>query len=310
MRILFTGASSFSGLWFVRTLAQAGHEIVCPLREAPDRYTGVRAERVNELRTVSRLESGLVFGDEKFLTLLQSQSWDILCHHAADAANYKSTDFDALAAARNNSLNLRKVLEAFRSTGGKAVVLTGTVFEAEEGQGEPPLRAFSPYGLSKTLTWQIFRYYCDRAGVPLGKFVIPNPFGPFEEPRFTAYLMNMWKQGQVAKVMTPDYRRDNIHIDLLAAVYAQFVGNVALMTGPQCVRFNPSGYPGTQGDFAQRVAAEVRSRTRWVCQLELMKQADFAEPMERVNTEPAAPLVPGWNETAAWDQFVRFYTGS
>ena len=32
MRILFTGASSFSGYHFVTALAGAGHEVVCPLR--------------------------------------------------------------------------------------------------------------------------------------------------------------------------------------------------------------------------------------------------------------------------------------
>jgi nucleoside-diphosphate-sugar epimerase len=31
MKILFTGATSFTGYWFVKTLAAAGHQIVCPL---------------------------------------------------------------------------------------------------------------------------------------------------------------------------------------------------------------------------------------------------------------------------------------
>jgi hypothetical protein len=38
------------------------------------------------------------------------------------------------------------------------IVLTGSVFEADEGLGESPLRAFSPYGLSKTVTGQIFPF--------------------------------------------------------------------------------------------------------------------------------------------------------
>jgi len=49
------------------------------------------------------------------------------------------------------------------------------------------LAAFSPYGLSKGLTAQAFRYWCGALDVPLGKFVLPNPFGPFEEPRFCHY---------------------------------------------------------------------------------------------------------------------------
>jgi len=62
----------------------------------------------------------------------------------------------------------------------------------------------------------MFRYHCGEARIPLGKFVIPNPFGPFEEPRFTAYLMRSWKDGKPAGVKTPDYVRDNVPVDLLA----------------------------------------------------------------------------------------------
>ena len=65
--------------------------------------------------------------------------------------------------------------------------MTGSVFEQDEGVGNAPMAAFSPYGLSKGLTAQAFRYGCGTLDVPLGKFVIPNPFGPFEEPRFCHY---------------------------------------------------------------------------------------------------------------------------
>ena len=38
MKILFTGASSFTGFWFVKTLAATGHEIFCPLTKNPADY--------------------------------------------------------------------------------------------------------------------------------------------------------------------------------------------------------------------------------------------------------------------------------
>ena len=63
-----------------------------------------------------------------------------------------------------------------------------------------------------------------------------------------------------------------------------------------------------KGEFARRVAKEVESRTGWHCVLKLAKQEDFSEPLNRVNTEPAAALVPKWNEAKAWDGFVDFYT--
>src|ERR1035437_4880557 len=197
MKILFTGASSFTGFWFVKTLAAAGHEVICPLRGAVERCDGVRKQRVEKLRPFCRLVPEAAFGTDTFLKLIhENGAWDLLCHHATEAANYRSPDFDVPHALQNNTLNLRAVLAALKATGLKGAILTGSVFENDEGAGEEPRRAFSGYGVLKGLTWQMVRHQCADAPMPLGKFVIPNPFGPFEEPRFTAHLMRTWKEGK------------------------------------------------------------------------------------------------------------------
>src|SRR5882672_9355262 len=217
MRILFTGASSFTGFHFVNALAAAGHQVICPLRGTIAAYHGIRRARVERLQPVARLVEGITFGAKAFLQLVhESGPLDLLCHHAADVANYKSPDFDPIRALENNTNARPAVLSTFKQASGKAVVLTGTLFEPDEGKGDQALNAFSPYGLSKGLTWQMFRYYCETARVPLGKFVLPNPFGPWEEPRFTSYLMTTWKSGKTAEVRTPSYVRDNCHVSLLA----------------------------------------------------------------------------------------------
>ena len=222
MRILFTGASSFTGYWFVKTLAAAGHEIVATFRASSAyAYDPVRARRVKELAPLCR-QVPCSFGDQAFLDLIGDGGWDLLCHHAADVTNYKSPDFNVTAAVENNTRHIAAVLTGLRAGGCTRILLTGSVFESDEGAGESPLRAFSPYGLSKALTAQVFRYYTQVHGLPLGKFVIPNPFGPLEEPRFTAYLVKSWYEGKTPSVETPAYVRDNIHVSLLAAVYAQF----------------------------------------------------------------------------------------
>lgn len=308
MRILLTGASSFTGFWFAKALVKAGHQVVCSFTGTLDRYQGIRKQRVQELSSLCELVPNAPFGSEAFINLLRQHGpWTLLCHHGAEVTNYKSPEFDVHRALLNNALNLRSVLAAFKHAQGRGVILTGTVFEQDEGTGDEPLRAFSPYGLSKGLTWQVFRYYCaDEAGVPLGKFVIPNPFGPYEEPRFTAYLMTTWKQMGVATVRTPDYVRDNIHVALLAEVYKQFATQVA-QADKLILKCNPSGYVESQGAFAQRVAREVRTRTGWPCELQLQRQTEFTEPLVRHNFEPATQKVEEWNETAAWDAFVEYY---
>ena len=307
MKILFTGASSFTGFWFVKALAGAGNEIICPItRDFPD-YTGIRRQRLDLLKSHCRLIPNTPFGADNFLKLSNAETCDQLCHHAADVTNYKSPDFDAAAAVRNNTLNLSAILGTLRQRGLRSVVLTGTYFEADEGAGNLPLRTFSPYSLSKTLTFAAFKAECQRAGLPLGKFVIPNPFGPFEEARFTGFLMKNWREGKLVEVKTPDYVRDNIHVDLLATAYAKFSARMFAATEP-LRKINPSGYAEKQGEFAQRVAREVKARTGWACELKLAGQADFSEPLNRTNTEPAAKLVPDWSESKAWDAFVEFYS--
>jgi UDP-glucose 4-epimerase len=307
MKILFTGASSFTGYWFVKTLAGAGHEVVALLQGAVDGYDGVRKERVGMLEPICKLVPRAAFGSDEFLRVIRDNGpWDLLCHHAAYAVNYKSPDFDALRALESNTLNLRVVLAALQGSGLKAVVLTGTVFENDEGVGNEPMRAFSGYGLSKGLTYQAFRFHCEQAGVPLAKFVIPNPFGPHEEPRFTAYLMRTWSEGKSAGVKTPLYVRDNIPADLLARDYIRFVERAAA-AGEPLIKTNPSGYVESQGAFALRVARETQSRLGWRCDLELARQEDFSEPLMRANHEPAQLLFPDWDEKAFWDGFISYY---
>jgi nucleoside-diphosphate-sugar epimerase len=166
------------------------------------------------------------------------------------------------------------------------------------------MRAFSPYGLSKGLTGALCDFYCEREGMPLDRFVIPNPFGPYEEPRFTDYLMRTWLAGGAARVGTPRYVRDNIHVDLLAKSYAAFVTTPGARGSR---KLGPSGYPENQGAFAERVAREVKVRTHLDCALSFAEQTEFAEPAIRINTALADATVLGWSETAAWDEFVRYY---
>ena len=39
MKVLFTGGSSFTGFWFIRELAAAGHDVTAVFRKRPDEYS-------------------------------------------------------------------------------------------------------------------------------------------------------------------------------------------------------------------------------------------------------------------------------
>jgi nucleoside-diphosphate-sugar epimerase len=305
MKILLTGGSSFTGYWFVRELASAGHEVTALFRRRPQDYSDdLRRRRVVDLTDICRPVFGISFGDDRFLQLIRDDSWDLLCHHAAEVTDYKSPNFNAAAAVENNTHRLPLVLERLKESGCNKVVLTGTVFENDEGTGSTPLSAFSPYGLSKGLTWQMFRYYARARQISLGKFVIPNPFGPFEETRgFTHFLIKNWFSGATPLVNTPSYVRDNIHVSLLAKAYAHFAVNMA----EGMSRINPSGYIESQGSFAYRLAREMRDRLGLKCAFELKEQREFTEPRTRINTDAADVRFHDWSERAAWDEMADYY---
>jgi UDP-glucose 4-epimerase len=167
MNVLLTGASSFTGFWFARALVAAGHRVIAPLRGRVDGYEGVRGERARRLAGLVTVIDGCPFGSEALLSLVRGDAWDLFAHHGAATANYRSADFDVVGALAENTSGLPALLRSFQEAGGRGVLLTGSVFEQDEGVGNAPMAAFSPYGLSKGLTAQAFRYWCGTLDVPL-----------------------------------------------------------------------------------------------------------------------------------------------
>jgi UDP-glucose 4-epimerase len=297
MRILFTGASSFTGYWFVKELAERGHEVIVALKKS--KYSGIKLERIEKLSPLCKIYENTSFGAPEFLEVIsQYPTWDLFCHHAAQVENYRSPDFDVGQAVRENTYNLLPTLSQLTNKGCHRWVITGSVFEPGEGEGSDGLPAVSPYGLSKGLTAQIYRYYADRLDFNIGKFVIPNPFGPLEEDRFTGYLIRSWLKGEIPTVKTPDYIRDNVPVTLLAKSYASFAES-------RSASLNPSFYVSTQGDFTARCATELSSRLKITCPFELSPQNIFAEPKVRINSQLMDPT--GWNESQFWDEFTEYY---
>ena len=321
MHILLTGASSFTGAHFAQTLVAAGHQVTATFRGARDGYTGLRQTRIDGLAGAVETVWNTSFGDDRFVDLVAASTFDVLCHHGAEMTDYRSWDYDALAASAANTRNSRKVLQTLLDRGGRALVVTGSVFEPFEGVGDPQQRAFSPYGLAKHISFELLRLEADRLGLvsaepgggklALGKFVISNPFGPGEEFRFTSFLAREWAAGRTPVVNTPDYIRDNIHVSLLADHYADFVGRPF----DGYARSTPSGYVESQGAFARRLALEIEARLGWSCPVGCAAQTDFAEPLMRTNPKaagchPADDASLRWSESAAWDALAAYYQAS
>lgn len=302
MRIIFTGASSFTGYWFVKSLAEAGHEVHALLTKKWSSYQGLRKERIEKLSAFCSFHEELAVGSPLFLEWIEKNPFDLFCHHAADVTDYKSLAFNPIKALANNTGDLPLLLPKLKASGCSKIVLTGSIFEQGEGDGSDDLPAFSPYGLSKGLTSEMFKYYCRLHAVSLGKFVIPNPFGPFEEFRFTSFLVKEWKGKKSAHVSMPDYVRDNIPVKALAKAYVHFTES--LPNTPCFKKINPSGYAEPQGAFTQRFAEALRPRLNLPCDFTLASQTSFPEPKERVNTENVLKVS---EEASMWDELADYY---
>lgn len=254
-----------------------------------------------ELSRHAETVEGVRFGDDRFVALVRAGGFDLLCAHGAQVEGYRSPDFDVAAALAANTRRASEIVAHL-----PRVLVTGTVFEPGAGRSDDgALPAFSPYGLSKAFTSEVFRYQCRRHGAGFGRFVIPNPFGPMEEPRFTTTLVRAWQAGETPQVRTPDYVRDNIHVSLLALAYVRFAERVPAGGGEsEC---GPSGYAEPQEAFARRFAHEIGERLGIAAPLELLPQEDWSEPPMRVNTDPVDGGSLRWEETAAWDDLARWY---
>ena len=167
MRILLTGGSSFTGLWFARSLAASRPYGGRAAQGQTATIPACAASASPSFKRVAEVVEGLsVRLGPLSRSRLARGSWDLLCQHAAQTGDYRNPDFDILGAVADNTHNVVDVLKTMLARGLAGVVLTGSVFEQDEGAGDAPLRAFSPYGLSKGLTWQYYRFLSRNHGFP------------------------------------------------------------------------------------------------------------------------------------------------
>ncbi len=311
MKVLITGASSFTGYHFIKSLADSGAEVYATHTLSLDQYEGLKLQRLKELislKSVNLLR--IKFGTSDFISEIKRIAPDILCVHGAYVSNYKSLDFDINLSIEQNCHQLLSVFKALKEVKTRALIYTGSVFEGGEGVGSIPSQHFSPYGLSKSITGQILKYYCFLNEIRFGKFVIPNPFGIFEEKRFVNYLVSNWFNNKIPVVNTPLYIRDNIPVNLLSAYYTSFLNKIILDSAQinTDLKLAPTGIIGTNQSFADKVSFEFSKRLNKVFKVEYLSQVDFSEPLFRVNYDSDLTLsIKHFNESEFWDNYVSYY---
>ena len=307
MRVLLTGASSFSGYWIAKALAAKGAEVTAVCRGQPELYDPQRRARIEAVARRAAVVFDRPFGSPGFLQLIdEALPFEVLCLHHAEVGDFRRPDFCALDAARSDTAGLELVLQRMIRRGLQRLVHTGTVFEAGEGEGDRPLRAIGAYGLAKTLSSQIIGHTAVAAGIDCRKVTIPSPFGPGQSGGFVGYLVREWQAGRTPLLDHPDRLRDFVPVELIADHYADVaMGSAA---APADGRSSPSGYVETVAAFADRLARELGPRLRVSCTIRSSDPPKPSlEPRRRFNTQPLDGLCDPAAQQARFDQLAASF---
>ncbi len=300
MRALLTGASSFTGTWFASALAERGFAVTALHRRPLEAYSPLARRRLARLDGGVRLVRLPGLGSAEALALLERERFDILCLHGAEVDDHRSPNFDVAGALARTTAGLGPLLDRFAAGDGRAVLVTGSIFEADEGRGPLPLRAFNPYGLAKTLIWQTIRFEVERRGLLLGKLVIAHPVGPLDKPGLVSELLAAWCRGETASIRRPFLVRDFVAVDALALAYAEAARRLVNERRP--VHLVPSLWPESVAAFVGRLAEAIGRRTGLACAVRLAAPPEPSdEPPFRVGSDTLRALVPNWDEERFWD---------
>lgn len=300
MRALLTGASSFTGTWFASALAERGFAVTAVHRRPLEAYPALARRRLARLEGRARLVRLPGLASAEARALVERERFDLLCLHGAEVGDHRSPSFDVAGALARTTAGLAPLLDRFAAGGGRAVLVTGSIFEADEGRGPAPLRAFNPYGLAKTLIWQTIRFETERRGLALGKLVIAHPVGPLDKPGLVSELLAAWCRGETAAIRRPLLVRDFVAVDALARAYAEAARRLLEEGGP--VHLVPSLWPESVAAFVDRLAAAIGGRTGLACAVRLAEPPEPSdEPPIRVGNDPVRALAPDWDEERFWD---------
>lgn len=304
MRALLSGASSFTGTWFASALAGRGFAVTAVHRRPLDAYPPLARRRLARLEGRVRLVRLPGLASPEATALLDRGRFDLLCLHGAEVGDHRSPSFDVVGSLLATTAGLGPLLDRFAEAGGRAVLVTGSIFEADEGSGPEPRRAFNPYGLAKTLIWQTIRFEVERRGLLLGKVTIAHPVGPLDKPGLVPELLAAWCRGEPGRIRRPQLVRDFLPVDALALAYAETARR--LVEEARAIRLTPSHWPETVGAFARRLVAAIGPRTGLACALRLADPPEPTdEPPARVGTDPLRAFAPDWDEGRFWDALAR-----
>ena len=193
MKALVTGGAGFIGSHLVDRLIDEGWEVL-----VIDDLSNGRLSNLAEARRQGHVQfHQLDIRDDSFVTAVERFQPEVVYHLAAQASVSVSAR-DPMLDASINILGTLNVLEASRrveavrivaASSGGAIYGAGAKLPAKESQVKHP---DSPYGISKKVVEDYFRYYKNVTGVDYVLMAFSNVYGPRQDPYGEAGVVSIF----------------------------------------------------------------------------------------------------------------------
>lgn len=305
-RVVISGVRSFTGAHIARAFVDAGWRVTGLLAgdQTTDGASALTQARM-DYASVHEWIPNAPFGSTAVIEYLQREKVDAFVNHGASIQGYRQPDFDWLGSVATATHGAPGFFKALAEAGCRRWLHSGSIFEPDEGSGQPGTElsseAISIYGVSKQLSWQTLRFFGAQAGLAVSKIVIPNPVGRFENAdRLFPFFVKTWKAGQRPVLKTPQLVRDNLPAEWLAKIY---VAEASRGGDVSCVR-RPSGFTMTNQEFVKLFLAQLEAAGGPHYELEI-QPAESREPLVRKNLEPSPELYDAQARADFWDAWFR-----
>ncbi|HDL50243.1 MAG TPA: NAD-dependent epimerase/dehydratase family protein [Actinobacteria bacterium] len=193
MKAMVTGGAGFIGSHLVDRLVDEGWEVL-----VVDDLSVGRIANLADARARGRVQFHQVdIRDEAFLTVAERFRPDVIFHFAAQASVPVSVR-DPLFDASVNILGTINVLEAARQVEAIRVVAASSGGAIYGGDVKLPVKESytkhpdSPYGISKKVVEDYFRYYRNTTGVDYLLAAFSNVYGPRQDPLGEAGVVSIF----------------------------------------------------------------------------------------------------------------------
>lgn len=277
MKLLFLGVSSFTGYHFVKKISEKKKNIIyCTLTKKINQYKSIRLKRIKELKKKKNIIfiKKTKFGDKSFIKLLSKNKFDTICFHHASTKDYNDdSKFKLNKSLEQNISNINKVFNKINKQ--TKIIVSNTIFQKIISK---KYKAVNKYGISKSITYDKIKNYCNKYNLKYKCIYITNPWGILEEKKLNYYLIYNWLQNKEVYVSHPNYIRDNIYIDKLTNYYLKMIKSKS-----KKIEYFPSGYCSSNKVFIEALKYQFERFFKKKVKIKYSSQIKYNQPIKRIN---------------------------